>query len=84
MVASAFVFLVAGSTVPGFVLTDRKLASVGVWLNILDDLSAWCVSTSGARAYLCECHILSRRSGRAGGGDGGIGLAGFLLLRLFL
>ena len=62
----------------------RKLASVGVWLNILEVLRLEWVSTPGARSYLCGCHILLLRSALIGGGDGGIGLAGFLLLRFFL
>ena len=53
-------------------------------MNILEVLRLEWVSTPGARSYLCGCHILSLRSALIGGGDGGIGLAGFLLVRLFL
>ena len=85
--APTFVFLVAGITVPGFVVTDSFVPVVGFrgrLVEHLDDLSEWRVSNSGARTYFGLCHILSRRSGLAGGGDGGIGLAVFFLLRLFL
>ena len=44
-------------------------------MNSLDDLKVPPVLMGGALSYLCGCHILSFRSGLAGGGDRGIGLS---------
>ena len=60
-------------------LLSRNWDMDGVWLNSRAARSVLVVSATYPSQDLC--HILSAKSGRQGGGDGGMGLRSFFLFR---